>query len=140
MWDARTKWKDLGEALGMDATKLDAIAIKQRDDPGNCLRDMLSDWLRGSKGPARVWSTITAALRAATVDLGTVAEEIEKEYKLASHQGDHFNVCILFTRDIQKCRVFFAQLVHAAHYESVFFFFAVGNSRPMSSADIVYTL
>ena len=111
MWGARNKWKDLGEALGMDATKLDSTAIKQRDDPGNCLRDMLSDWLRGSVGPPRVWSTITAALRASTVDLGSIADEIEKEYKLAPPQGDSLNVSILFTWDI----VFFAQLVLAAH-------------------------
>ena len=96
LWDARTRWKDVGEALGMDAITLDAIAIKLRNDPGNCLRDMLLEWLRGSEGPARAWSTIVAALRAATVDLGAIAEEIERKYNLAApsalYQGDHLYI------------------------------------------------
>ena len=131
MWGARTKWKDLGEALGMDATKLDAIAIKQRDEPGNCLRDMLSDWLRGSGGPPRVWSTIATALRADTVDLGTIAEEIEKEHKLVPNRGDHFNVCILFTWDIG----FSLLILCMPHARNTFL--VVGNPRPISATDAV---
>ena len=43
---------------------LDSIATTQRDDPSNCLREMLAEWLRGQGKPPRTWSTIVAALKA----------------------------------------------------------------------------
>ena len=81
LWEARTKWKDFGLALSMKQSTLDAIAITQRDDPGNCLREMLAEWLRGAGEPPRTWTTIVNAM--ATVDgLGSLAEEVGKKYNV----------------------------------------------------------
>ena len=81
LWEARTKWKDFGLALLMRQSTLDAIAITQRDDPGNCLREMLAEWLRGAGEPPRTWTTIVNAL--ATVDgLGSLAEEVGREHNV----------------------------------------------------------
>ena len=84
LWDARTRWKDLGEALGMHPSSTDAIAIKHRDEPSSCFREMLTEWLRGGNDPPRTWSTIAAALRTKTVDLGAIAEEIESKYNITT--------------------------------------------------------
>ena len=81
LWDARTKWKDFGLALGMDVNTLDNIDSLQRGDSGNCLRDMLSEWLKGANDPPRTWSTIAAALREVK-SLEAIAEEIESKHGL----------------------------------------------------------
>jgi hypothetical protein len=86
LWDARTEWKDFGLALGMDINTLNSIDSLQRGDTGNCLRDMLSDWLKGANDPPRTWSTIAAALREVE-SLGAIAEEIESKHGLVRKPG-----------------------------------------------------
>lgn len=109
MWDARTKWKDFGGELGVDHGTLESIAISERDNAGNCLREMLANWLRGSpssEGPSskpRTWVTIVDALRAKAVDCGAVADEIERNYNVrgsvqtatpgGTPQGNCFSYC-----------------------------------------------
>ena len=80
LWDARTKWKDLGDELKMSRGSLDSIAIVQRDDPGNCFRDMLAEWLRGSGNPPRIWPTIEGALRSQAVSRGDLADKIKNKF------------------------------------------------------------
>ena len=82
LWNARTRWRNLGDALGIHASSIDSIAMKHREDPVNCFREMLSEWLRGGSTPPRTWNTLVAALRMETVDLGSIADEIERKYKL----------------------------------------------------------
>ena len=84
LWNARTRWRNLGDALGIHASSIDTIAIRYREDPADCFREMLSEWLRGGSVPPRTWSTIVAALKTETVDLGSIAEEIERKYNLAT--------------------------------------------------------
>jgi hypothetical protein len=79
LWDARTKWKDFGLALGMDVNTLDSLDSLHRGDTGNCLRDMLSGWLKGANDPPRTWSTIAAALKGVE-SLEAIAEEIESKH------------------------------------------------------------
>ena len=70
----------------MSINTLDSIATTQRDDPSNCLREMLADWLRGAGNPPRTWNTILAALK--TVDgLGALAEVIESKFNLDSQES-----------------------------------------------------
>ena len=65
----------------MSITTLDSIATMQHDDPSNCLREMLAEWLRGGGDPPRTWSTIVAALK--KVDgLGALGEDIEHRYSI----------------------------------------------------------
>ena len=82
LWNARTRWRNLGDALGIHASSIDTIAMKHRDDPVDCFREMLSEWLRGGSTPPRTWNTIVAALKTDTVDLGSIADEIERKYNL----------------------------------------------------------
>ena len=77
------KWKDFGLAMGMDVSTLENIDSVQRGDAGNCLRDMLSEWLKGANDPPRTWSTIAAALREVK-SLEAVAEEIESKHGLVA--------------------------------------------------------
>ena len=90
LWEARARWKDVGLELSMRQSTLDSIAITQRDDPGNCLREMLAEWLRGAGDPPRTWNTIVAAL-AKVESLGFLAEEVGRmhnvEYKVTTREN-----------------------------------------------------
>ena len=70
--------------MGMDVNTLDNIDLIQRGDSGNCLRDMLSEWLKGANDPPRTWSTIAAALKEVK-SLEAIAEEIESKYGLVGN-------------------------------------------------------
>ena len=67
----------------MSQNTLDFIGITQHNDPGNCFREMLADWLRGRGDPPRTWSTIVAALKRVK-PLEAIAEDIGKNHCLAS--------------------------------------------------------
>lgn len=82
LWDGRTKWSDIGGALKVDPTELEAIA--RHGDPAKCFGEMLSTWLKGAGDPPRTWTTIVKALRGKIVDLGALADEIEAKYKLGT--------------------------------------------------------
>ena len=64
----------------MSRGSLDSIAIVQRDDPGNCFRDMLAEWLRGTGNPPRTWPTIEEALRKPSVNRGDLADKIKEKF------------------------------------------------------------
>ena len=64
----------------LSPTTLDCIATTQRDNPDNCLREMLAEWLRGAGEPPRTWASIVAALRTPTVDMGALADGVESKY------------------------------------------------------------
>ena len=82
LWEARIWWKDFGLALLMRKSTLDSIDITQRGDPGDCLREMLAEWLRGAGDPPRTWSTIVAAL-AKVESLEALAEEVGQKHNVA---------------------------------------------------------
>ena len=82
LWDARTKWINFGLALLMKKSTLDSIDITQRGDPGDCLRELLAEWLRGAGDPPRTWSTIVAAL-AKVESLEALAEEVGGKHNVA---------------------------------------------------------
>ena len=67
----------------MDINTLDSIDSTQRGDPGNCLREMLAEWLRGAGDPPRTWNTIVAALNGVK-GLEALAEDIEGKFHLGS--------------------------------------------------------
>ena len=67
----------------MSQNTLDSIGITQHNDPGNCFREMLADWLRGGGDPPRTWSTIVAALKRVK-SLEAIAEEVGKNHGLDS--------------------------------------------------------
>ena len=87
LWDARPKWRDLGEEIGVDDATLESISVTERDRPGDCFRQMLAGWLKGAhrsdqpNSKPRTWRTLIDALRVKSIDFSDLANEIEaKEY------------------------------------------------------------
>ena len=74
---AKTKWCDLGLALGLDNDTLDAIDIKYRGAVQDCLRQMIAKRLQ-SGGPLS-WRDLCVCLRSPTVERCDVADKIEQE-------------------------------------------------------------
>ena len=89
LWEARTLWKNIGDALGVDAETLKSIATREHDNPDNCLRECLSEWLRGGSETsavaqqrqpmARSWCTIISALKTQSVNRESLANKIDQE-------------------------------------------------------------
>ena len=69
VFDARTKWYDIGLELNIDAASLDAVQNDNPHNVQNCLRDMLKKWLRRSQ-PKPTWGALKEALESPLVDEG----------------------------------------------------------------------
>ena len=52
-WDYRANWKFIGRELGIDAGTLDAIERDRRDVSGDCLPNVINEWLRNNPRPTR---------------------------------------------------------------------------------------
>ena len=76
VWDARNKWMNIGIQLNIVKTDLDEINTVQKGNPEDCLREMLSLWLKQVEHPP-TWSVLIAALKKPTVGLQQLAEQIE---------------------------------------------------------------
>ena len=75
----RAKWHVLGGSLKVKESVLAATRAEFRDIPDNCLRAILSHWLR-QVNPRPCWSAIVAALRMPIVDEPQLAEALEAKY------------------------------------------------------------
>ena len=64
LYDARSKWYDLGMKLGVKVAVLDRIR-QQFSNSSDCLREVLQHWLQSS--PCPTWERVCAALRSCTV-------------------------------------------------------------------------
>jgi hypothetical protein len=73
IWEARSKWKDIGIELKLEITDLDAI---NGSDTGACFKEMLSIWLKQTK-PRPTWSRMIKALKSRSVGFQQLAERIE---------------------------------------------------------------
>ena len=72
------KWYDLGLQLEVEEGTLKTI---KSDNPGNsqdCLREMLSTWLKIDPRPT--WHTLCAALHSRTVGAETLASDMVVKY------------------------------------------------------------
>ena len=78
MWEARSKWYNIGLELGLTAGTLDAIQMNNRNDINHCFRETLSMWMRNSKLKP-TWSSLADAIKSCTVGLAQLAEDIEKK-------------------------------------------------------------
>ena len=76
VWDGRVKWYNIGLLLGLNAGDLDAIRDSERGDPDRCLTSTLKKWLFTSDLQPS-WSSLADVLRAPTVGLGQLADEID---------------------------------------------------------------
>ena len=75
VWEARTKWYNLGLGLGITADSLDAIELVNVKTPDRCFRAMLTQWLR-QDSPKPTWRALIEALRSPSVDESVLAQDI----------------------------------------------------------------
>ena len=101
LFNARTKWYNIGLELRINPTDLDVINMKFKDDPDTCLRESLSKWLKqGDSKP--MWATLVSALKCPTVGFNQLSEQVQKRHlsSVASHiswdkkeSGSHYFQC-----------------------------------------------
>lgn len=77
VYNTASKWYDLGLELGISPNRLDTIK-KTNDDPHDCLRDMLSQWLSDGESTS-TWEALSHALRNQAVGFSYIAEKILRE-------------------------------------------------------------
>ena len=80
--EARDKWYNLGVQLKVPVSDLKAIQAKFKysNDPGDCLREMLTRWLSITINPPPTWQRVVDALCSAPVDRPLIAEQIRNKY------------------------------------------------------------
>ena len=81
--EVRDKWYHLGVQLKVPVSDLSAIRIQYRNDPEDCLLDMLTRWLSITI-PSPTWQTVIDALCSAPIKRLLVAEQIRKKYCIES--------------------------------------------------------
>ena len=74
-YKCHAKWYNIGLGLKVSVGTLDAIR-SCFDDPGDCLREALKEWLKSSES-VHTWSTLAAVLRSAPVGEGVLACGLE---------------------------------------------------------------
>lgn len=76
VYAARSKWFPIGIQLGIESSTLKAIEHKwPKDDGGQCLCEVLEEWLKQCKGS---WETLIAALRADSVGEARLVDNLEQ--------------------------------------------------------------
>ena len=74
-----SKWYDVGLELDLSADELDAIKKANRDNPQDCLRDLLRLWLsRVDTKPT--WRALSNALTSPAVNEQALADTIERKH------------------------------------------------------------
>ena len=79
------KWEYIAEALHYDLPVIQAIKIKQQNDPKECCREFFRDWLltnNGARAGPKVWSTLFDALN----DVDDIAADITQNIILETKQ------------------------------------------------------
>ena len=79
LYPASTKWYNLGLRLGLQVSVLDAINARCNKDPGECLREMLKEWLRRGL-PLPTWEGLAEALTSTAVGESALGRTIKTKY------------------------------------------------------------
>ena len=75
VWEARSKWQNIGLALGVSQGHLDAIKASNNNDPDECFQQVLATWLRSRCRPTS-WRVLADALHSLTVGYHCLADSI----------------------------------------------------------------
>ena len=73
LYEARSKWYNIGLNLGLQADTLDAI--KEENSSSECFREMLKTWLQCDL--ERSWKALAKALGGKAVGRPDIAKKIE---------------------------------------------------------------
>ncbi len=76
-FEARNKWRNILLALKVNPATIDSIGVKWRDNPDDCYREGLAEWLRGGE---KKWSDVMEALSSPTVGHSGIARALEGSY------------------------------------------------------------
>ena len=82
------KWFDLGIELGLPKSDLQHIKLKNREDLKECLKKMLTTWLKLDAMRKReniTWATLVEALKSEIVNEKDIADKIAKKYKATKY-------------------------------------------------------
>ena len=75
LWEARSKWYNLGLELGISHGSLDAIKQDNLHVTGDCLSAMLREWLKRDQPPP-TWHSLSNVLESPTVNMGELIKEL----------------------------------------------------------------
>ena len=75
IWDARSKWYDIGVGLCVSPDTLDVIEENKRGVCDACFREMLKEWLRRPK-PHPTWTELAEVLRSPMIGYGHLANQL----------------------------------------------------------------
>ena len=87
-YEARTKWYNIGLHLRMNSHDLDAISIQHRDNPDDCLRELLSSWLRSQVSAKSTWTMLAIALRSPSVGFYQLSERFLQAAEEETHLSE----------------------------------------------------
>ena len=77
VWDARSKWKDIGVELGLRPATLENLKDEHRGNNA-CVTEMLTIWLKGLT-PNPTWQALIDALKEPTVCEEALASQIQQQ-------------------------------------------------------------
>ena len=76
-FDARVKWRNILLVLDVSPATINNVGTKWRDNPDDCYREGLSEWLTGGE---RSWEDVMGALSSPIVGFSYIARTIEKDH------------------------------------------------------------
>ena len=72
-------WYNIGIFLNVNIGTLKAIQVRYRDEPKDCLRELLLCWLK-EVDPKPSWEIVCGALKAPFIKESHLAQNLEKKY------------------------------------------------------------
>ena len=78
VWEARSKWYNIGLELGISSETLECIRANDRDDTEKCFVDMIKRWLQSDEVENKSFKALVRALKSPSVGREQVAEDMEK--------------------------------------------------------------
>lgn len=76
-FEARNKWQNILLELEMSSATIESISVRCRDNPDNCYREGLTEWLKGGE---RSWKELAEALSSPTVGHYDIAKAIDRDH------------------------------------------------------------
>ena len=76
-FEARNEWRNILLELEVSSATIRSIGVRYHDDPKDCYREGLSEWLEGGE---RSWGDLVEALSSTTVGHSGIAMAIERDY------------------------------------------------------------
>ena len=78
------KWEYIADALYYDLSIVEAIKMREHENPKQCCREFFKDWLmtnNGARAGPKVWSTLLDALKKVDEISADIIENITEKVK-----------------------------------------------------------